>query len=164
MGFDAVADRDDDVKIVVLDATGYPAISFLPNCQGFLDSSGTLQLVLIVNILDVKTDVLLRGLKQLGHLCLAQPDRFTLKLHLQPCFAVLGLVEEDFAAGLVVVIFSHKLRPPTSRSMLQLSFSLDRWVTPFGLTHPTLFLISAFLRRTCVRFFASSTPATAADA
>src|SRR3989344_1141084 len=117
MGFDAVTDGDDDVEVVELDAAGYPAFSFLPNCQGFLDSSSTLQLVFIVNILDVKTDVLLRGLKQLGHLCLAQPDRIALKLYLQPCFAVLGLVEEDFTARLVFGIFLHEATPPTSRSI-----------------------------------------------
>ena len=58
MGFDAIANRDDDVEAIGLDAAGYPAVSFLPNRQGILDGSGTLQLALIINILDVKADVL----------------------------------------------------------------------------------------------------------
>ena len=51
-------------------------------------------LVYVANMLADGANVFL---EQFSHLLLGQPDRFTLKLYLQPCFAVLGLVEKNLA-------------------------------------------------------------------
>ena len=99
MGLHPVADRDDDVEVVELDLALDLTAALGLNRQGFLDGCRPLQLALIVDIPDVETDVLLRRLKQLGHLGLAQPDGLLLEPDLDARLEVRRRVEEQLRSG-----------------------------------------------------------------
>ena len=62
-------------------------------------SCAALQLALRVNVLEMQADVLLGRLEQLRHVLLGQPDGLALKPHIDLKLSVLGLVDEELAAG-----------------------------------------------------------------
>lgn len=70
------------------------ALPFNANCQVFLDSCLRYQLAFLVNILNVKTDILLSGLEQIGHLLLCQPNGFPFQSHIDFNLSVFGLVNQ----------------------------------------------------------------------
>lgn len=81
MRTDAVADGQNGVEVVVVNRPGNLAISLGLNCQVFLDSCLGVKLAVLVNRLQMLADVLLCGLKQVGHRLLRKPDGFMS----QPC-------------------------------------------------------------------------------
>jgi hypothetical protein len=67
------------------------------NCQVILDSCIYGQLAVGDHIADMKAYVLLRGLKQLRHFQLRQPDRASFGAELDAGLAVFGGVENQLA-------------------------------------------------------------------
>jgi len=59
----------------VLDAAANLSAALGSNCQGFLGSCPRLEFPFIVGVLDMEPDVVGRGLEQIRHLPLGQPDR-----------------------------------------------------------------------------------------
>ena len=101
--FDAVADGDDDVEVVVLKFAVYLAFSFLANDPEFPDSCRARQFVFAVDVADMFVDGAHVFVEQLRHLRLRQPDGFLFKGDLQTDVAVVRGVEVDgvFHAGLL---------------------------------------------------------------
>jgi hypothetical protein len=94
--FDPVAHGNDGVEVVKINPPLNRTPALQLNCQGFLDSCRTVQLLFIKDVLQVQADILPGRLKKLGHVLLGQPNRLVFQLHVQPGAAVLGLVEDDF--------------------------------------------------------------------
>jgi len=99
VGLHPVPDRDDDVEVVELHLPLHRPVSFRLNRQGFLDSCRPLQLPFVVDVADVQADVLLRGLEQVRHVLLGEPDGFALEAHVDLQLPVLRLVDQELAAG-----------------------------------------------------------------
>jgi len=51
------------------------------------------------NVVDMQTYVLLRGLKQIGHLVLRQPDGVLVHSHFETSSAVFGLIKNQLRRG-----------------------------------------------------------------
>ena len=100
MRTDPVADGQNGVEVVVVNRAGNLAISLGLNCQVFLDSCLGVKLAVLVNRLQMLADVLLCGLKQVGHRLLRKPDGFMSHAHFDPGLTICGL-EEDELAGIV---------------------------------------------------------------
>jgi hypothetical protein len=100
MRTDPVADGQNGVEIVVVNRAGNLPISLGLNCQVFLDSCLGVKLAVLVNRLQMLADVLLCGLKQVGHRLLRKPDGFMSHAHFDPGLTICGL-EEDELAGIV---------------------------------------------------------------
>ena len=103
-GFDAVADGDDHVEVVVTDRP--------PDRPR----------ALLVNVLNVEVYVLLGCLIEHGHEVLRQPDGFALQQHPDITAAFLQLIKDDLALGADGHgIFAHSV---TSASMSAISPSI----------------------------------------
>jgi hypothetical protein len=94
----AIADGEDHVEVVVVDRSSYLTASLGLNCQVLLDGCRGVQLALREDVLDVQTDILLRGLKQLRQENLCEPDSPAIKADLEAALPVLYLVEDDLGA------------------------------------------------------------------
>jgi len=97
MRTDPVADGQNGVEIVVVNRAGNLPISLGLNCQVFLDSCLGVKLAVLVNRLQMLADVLLCGLKQVGHRLLRKPDGFMSHAHFDPRLAVFSLVKDELA-------------------------------------------------------------------
>lgn len=92
----AVAHGSNHVQVVefhlALDSPG----ALLANCQVFLDSSNLLELRALINIINVKADVLLAGLEEVRHHLLGHPDGVSLNADFHFHQAVRRGVEQQF--------------------------------------------------------------------
>ena len=68
---------------------------FLLNYRGVLGSSLPCQLPFFVDVPDVQADGIRDLVKEVGHLSLAEPDRFVVQLDFQASFPVVGVIEDD---------------------------------------------------------------------
>lgn len=93
--FDAVPDRDDDVKIVELHFPAHLPVTFVLNHRGYLGSCLPDQLPFFVQIADMQTYGIGILFKQLRHLTLVQPDCLMVKLDLKAGFSVIRLIDEN---------------------------------------------------------------------
>lgn len=69
------------------------------NCQGFLDSCGGVQFAVLEDVLQVQRDVLLRGIEELGHFQLREPDGLLLRPQLDLGSTVVRGVENQVGHG-----------------------------------------------------------------
>lgn len=92
-GVDAVAHRDNGVEVVVFDRTRYFPHTLLANYREVPGSCQLLELVFVVGIFKVQTNVVRRGSKKLANLALVKPQGFLLKLNLKLNLAVLGGID-----------------------------------------------------------------------
>ena len=102
MGFDPVANQDNDVEVVEIDIACNSTFSFSLNYPEFPNSCGLVKLTLLVNILDMLIDRRYFPSKQLCHLSLSEPNGLFLKGNLDLCFAIFCVVQKDLA-----LIFRH---------------------------------------------------------
>ena len=69
-------------------------VPFGLNCQVLLDGSLRTEFPLLKNVLNMKADVLLGRLEEVGQCPLGKPDGIVLQPHFDAGDAILGLVEE----------------------------------------------------------------------
>ncbi len=94
---DAVADRDDDVQVVVVDAARDPAPAFRSNLCKFCTGCPRVQLALFEGVPDVLRHDRALPPEQLRHLLLGQPDSLPLQAHVHPHLTIRRLVDDDLA-------------------------------------------------------------------
>ena len=96
-GFDAVADRNNDVKVIKRHLAIDLAGSFRSNLSEFPTGCHLVQFTLRIDVLDVLDDVASGRLEQLRHLLLRQPDSLVRDAHVDFGKPVFGLIYDNFA-------------------------------------------------------------------
>ena len=116
-----IAYGDDDIEVVELDLAADPLAPLQLNCCRFCNSSSLRQFAFFKHVFDVARDDGFVALEKLGHLVERQPDGIALEADFQPGASILGLEEDEFAAGRGGLrLLTHAV---TSLSMAMMSFS-----------------------------------------
>lgn len=95
LGFDPIADGNDDVRVVEAHPASDPSPCFLLNHRGFLGSSLPLQIVFFVDVPYVKPNGIRVFAKQIGHLPLIEPHCFASHMDFEARPSILGIIEDN---------------------------------------------------------------------